>query len=96
MWKVIKAGVLGLLVLAMGLSPALAAKPGKGKKDPDQSFKKLDSNNDGALSLEEMKGKGKKDAATVEKRFKKMDRNSDGKVSLDEMKNRGKKKNKNA
>jgi hypothetical protein len=63
MSKIMKAGVLGLLVLAMGLSPALAAKPGKGKKDAstvEKRFKKMDRNSDGKVSLDEMKNRGKK------------------------------------
>src|SRR3954454_17278003 len=93
MLKVLKASLLGVFVLGMGLSPALAGK-GEKKKDPATAFKKLDANGDGSLSLQEMKGKGKKDAAKVEKRFKKLDANSDSKVSLDELKTGGKKKNK--
>src|SRR3954451_15136453 len=90
MTKYLSAGLLGVFVLGMGVSPALAGKGDK-KKDPAQVFSKLDANGDKSLSIEEMKGKGKRDAAKVEKRFKKMDSNGDGKVSLDEMKSGGKK-----
>src|SRR4051794_3771111 len=90
MSSVLKSGLLGIFVLGMGLSPALAAPDAK-KKDPAQAFSKLDSNSDGSLTLEEMKGKGKKDAAKIEKKFKKMDANGDGKVTLAEMKSGGKK-----
>jgi hypothetical protein len=96
MSRIMKMGLLGLLCLGIGASPALAG-PGKGaKKDPERRFKKLDSNGDGALTLQEMKGKGKKDGAKIEKRFSKLDRNSDGKLSLEELKGKGKKKTKNA
>jgi hypothetical protein len=94
MSKFMKAGLLGFLVLGLGVSPALAGKGGK--KDPEQRFKKLDTNGDGALSLQEMKGKGKKEGAKIEKRFQKLDKNSDGKLSLAELKGRTKKKNKSA
>ena len=90
MWNSMKLAFLGIFVLGMGVAPALAAKPGK--KDPAQTFKKLDANNDGSLTVQEMKGKGKKDAAKVEKRFKKLDKDSDGKVTLAEIKAGGKKK----
>jgi hypothetical protein len=90
-----KSGLLGALILGMGVSPVLAG-PAKGaRKDPEQRFKKLDTNGDGALTLQEMKGKGKKDGAKIEKRFSKLDRNGDGKLSLDELKGKGKKKAKN-
>jgi hypothetical protein len=93
MTKFLTAGLLGMLVLGMGLSPALAGK-GQKKRDPAQVFQKLDANGDKTLTLEELKGKGKKDAAKVEKNFKRMDRNSDGKVSLEELKGKGKGKKK--
>jgi hypothetical protein len=95
MATIVKAGLVGVLVLGMGLSSALAA-PGKGAgKTPERRFAKLDSNGDGSLTLQEMMGKGKKEAAKVEKRFKKLDKNGDGKVSLAELKAKGKKNKKN-
>lgn len=78
-------GMLGIFVLGLGLSPALAGKADK-KRDPAQVFSKLDANSDKSLTLDEMKGKGKKDASKVEKKFKKLDTNRDGKVSLEEFK----------
>ena len=89
----VKAGLTGLLVFGLGASSVLAAPGGKGgKKDPESAFKKLDTNGDGSLTVQEMNRKGKKDSAKIEKRFKKLDRNSDGKLSLEEMKAGGKKK----
>jgi EF-hand domain pair len=94
MRSIVKAGLVGVLVLGTGLSSALAA-PGKGAgKTAEQRFSKLDSNGDGSVTLQEMTGKGKKEAAKIEKRFKKLDKNGDGKVSLAELKGKGKKSNK--
>ena len=93
MTKFVTAVLAGVFLLGLGVGSASAAKGDK-KKDPAQAFKKLDANNDGSLTLQEMKGKGKKDASKVEKRFKKMDKDSDGKLSLAELTDRGKKKNK--
>jgi hypothetical protein len=94
MTKFLTAGLLGVFILGMGLSPAMADKGDKKKKDPDRVFQKLDANGDKSLSLEEMKGKGKREASKIEKRLKKLDTNSDGKLSLDEFKAVVKKKTK--
>ncbi len=72
-------------------APALAAGQKPKERDPEKVFKKLDTNNDGKLTLEEMKGKGKKDAAKVEKRFGKLDNDGDKAVTLEEFKARKKK-----
>ncbi len=95
MAKFLKASLLGVFVLGMGLSPSLAvAGKGDKKKDPAQAFAKLDANDDKSLTLAEMKGKGKQDASKVEEKFKKLDTNGAGQVSLDEFKAVGKKKTK--
>ena len=70
--------------------PACAAADGAAKKaDPEKTFKRKDTNNDGSLSLDEFKAGGKdkeKTAKNADKRFKKADANSDGKVTLEEFK----------
>jgi hypothetical protein len=53
--------------------------------EPAEAFKKMDSNNDGKLSLDEYKSVvGKKDPARAEERFKKLDKNGDGALTQDE------------
>ena len=75
---------------AVDPAPAAPAAGEKPKRDPEASFKKMDANADGSLSLEEFTGK-KKDATKAETQFKKRDKDGDGKLSLDELKAPGKK-----
>ncbi len=80
--------------------PAAAAEGGKkgaGKKgaaNPEEAMKKLDSNNDGSISLDEFKAgpMGKKDPTKAEEIFKKKDKDSDGKLSKEEFAGGHKKK----
>ena len=88
------------LLLSLLLVPALAVaaddanpkKPGKGgnkpKPDPEAVFKKLDTNADSSLSLDEFKAsaRAKANPDKAEQVYKKLDKDSDGKVSLDEFK----------
>jgi Ca2+-binding EF-hand superfamily protein len=80
--------VMGL-VAAMGLGIAgyasAADKEGKKAATPEEKFKKLDTNGDGKLSLDEFKA-GAKDPAKAEAQFKKLDKNGDGFVDLEEYK----------
>ena len=68
--------------------PKKADKP---KADPEAAFKKLDTNGDNFLSLDEFKAspRFKKDPSTAEAAFKAKDKDSDGKLSLDEFKAHG-------
>lgn len=64
--------------------PAKPEKKGKAV-EPAEAFKKMDSNNDGKLSLDEYKSVvGRKDPARAEERFKKLDKNGDGALTQDE------------
>ena len=69
-----------LTLLALSSSLALAA-------DPEKIVKKLDTDGDGTISLEEFKAgpMGKKDPAKAETLFKKRDKNGDGKLSSEEL-----------
>jgi len=88
--------VTALSVLAMASTLSFAQDkpagppPGehKPRPTPEDFFKKLDTNNDGVLSLEEFKAGplGKKDPAKAEEIFKKLDTNNDGKLTLEEFK----------
>lgn len=73
--------------------PAAPAAEGKKGHNPEEAFKKLDSNNDGSISLDEFKAgpMGKKDPAKAEEIFKKKDKNSDGKLEKGEFAGHGKK-----
>ena len=64
------------------------AAPEKGRFNPEDAFKKLDTNSDGSLTLDEFKASPRfaKDASKAEEAFKKLDTNADGKLSLDEFK----------
>lgn len=73
---------------------APAAKGDKPKRDPAEMFKKLDTNSDGKISLDEFKAGpiGKKDPAKAEEIFKKKDKDGDGFLSLEEFSAEGGKK----
>jgi hypothetical protein len=60
----------------------------RGGGNPEEFFKKLDTNSDGNISLDEFKAspRGQKDSAQAEEHFKKLDANGDGKVTLEELK----------
>lgn len=78
---------LCILALSATVSVQAAGKKkaaeGGAKATPEAAFKKLDTDNDGSLSLAEYSA-GKKDAAMAETHFKKLDTNSDGKLTLAE------------
>ena len=73
---------------------APAAADAKPKRDPAEVFKKLDTNGDGKISLDEFKAgpQGKKDPAKAEEIFKKKDKDGDGSLSLEEFSAHGEKK----
>lgn len=88
---------LGILVIASSFAFAQnAPKKERNRPNPEAMFKKLDSNGNGSLSLDEFKASpmGKKNEERATKAFGKMDADSDGSVSLDEFKARGPSKGK--
>lgn len=66
-----------------------AAKPGqpaKPRATPEEIFKKIDTNSNSSVTLEEFKAlpRFKKDASKADEIFKKKDTNSDSKLTLEE------------
>jgi Ca2+-binding EF-hand superfamily protein len=85
--------VLALVVAAGICLPGVLGAQDKKKPDPEAQFKRLDTNNDSKLTVEEFKGKRTGDKATkAEEQFKKRDKNGDGFLSLEEFKAGMKKK----
>lgn len=97
--KLIKIGVVVLSLLAFS---QVNAQEKKGRQNPEEAFKKLDTNKDEKISLEEFKarpvrakeGDENKKAADPEKAFARKDTNSDGFISLEEFKARPERKKK--
>jgi Ca2+-binding EF-hand superfamily protein len=58
------------------------------KRSPEEILKKLDTNNDGKISLDEWKAspRSQKDPARAQEMFNKLDANHDGFITLDELK----------
>jgi hypothetical protein len=95
------AGTLAAGIILFGISSVEAAKKGdKPKHTPGDFLKKLDTNSDKKISLDEFKafqpktGKTSKNGKTfdAEKVFKHKDKNNDGFLTADELKRDGKSK----
>jgi Ca2+-binding EF-hand superfamily protein len=84
--------IAGTFAIAEDTKPD--AKGDKSKHEPAEVFKKIDSNSDNAITLEEFKAgpMGKKDPAKAEEVFKRKDKDGDGKLSLEEFTAHGGKK----
>jgi Ca2+-binding EF-hand superfamily protein len=70
-----------------------AAAGEKPKYDPEKAFKKIDTNSDNSVSLDEFKAtkQAQKDLTKAEAAFKRKDKDGDGKLTLDEYKGPAKK-----
>ena len=82
--------ILSALALSATFAAAADAEKKAEKKaaNPEEAFKKLDTNSDGAVTLEEFKAgpAGKRDATKAETTFKRRDKDADGKLTLEEFK----------
>ena len=87
-WLKVAAAAAVLCVFAWASASAAEGKKGdRPKRDPAEMFKKLDTNSDGKISLEEwLKAPFAKDEAKAKERFTKLDTDKDGFLSLDEFK----------
>jgi hypothetical protein len=71
-----------------GKPPGGPGGPGGKRPNPEEIFKKLDANADGAISLDEFKAgpMAQKDPTKAEEHFKKIDKDANGSVNLEEFK----------
>ena len=95
--SVVTALSLATIAAVAADDPASAKPKRQGKKgNPEEIFKKLDTNGDNAVSLEEFKAGpgGKRNADRVDAMFKRRDKDSNGSLSLEEFTPQRRKKNK--
>ncbi|NQX01576.1 EF-hand domain-containing protein [bacterium] len=81
--------ILGIIALATSLSFGEDQAPKEKKApNPEKAFKKLDTDNNGSVSLEEYKVSpmGTRAGDKAEPKFKKLDTDGNGSVNLDEFK----------
>ena len=81
--------ILSVVAVATSLSFGEEEAPKEKKAfNPEAAFKKIDTDGNGSLSLDEFKAspQGQKLAKKAEARFKKLDADSNGSLSLDEFK----------
>jgi len=84
--KIMKSAYLKSIIVTAGLvlfsvsANAQEAKPEHKKHDKEEMFKKMDANNDGKLSAEEIK-----EDSPLKEKFAKIDANADGFITKEEM-----------
>lgn len=72
-----------------GAGKSADAKPGENaRRNPEEAFKKLDTNGDNAVNLEEFKAgpMAKRNPERADEMFKRRDKDGDGKLTLEEFK----------
>ncbi len=78
-------GVIGLGAIGATVIPAMAKHHGENYGDKQAKFAEMDTNGDGAVSLDELTTAA---TAKIQERFTKMDTNGDGQVTEDELTSR--------
>src|SRR5215208_3235002 len=68
--------------------PGGGGEGGRERPNPEEAFKRLDTNSDKSVSLEEFKAgpMAQRNPERVEGAFKRMDKDNDGKLTLEEFK----------
>jgi Ca2+-binding EF-hand superfamily protein len=76
------------LTVAWGQDEKAGEEHEHAKRSPEEILKKLDTNNDGKISLDEWKAspRNQKDPARAQEMFNKLDANHDGFITLEELK----------
>ena len=78
-------GVIGLGAIGATVIPAMAKHHGENYGDKQAKFAEMDTNGDGAVSLDELTANA---TAKIQEKFTKMDANGDGQVTEDELTSR--------
>ena len=78
-------GVIGLGAIGATVIPAMAKHHGENYGDKQAKFAEMDTNGDGAVSLDELTANA---TAKVQRMFDKMDANGDGQVTEEELTSR--------
>lgn len=84
--KTLKIGLLGIALCSISFVNGQERK-GKKKGSPEELFKKLDTDANGTISLDEFKAKPMKEEskeAMLDKRFNALDANANGELTLEE------------
>lgn len=84
---ILKTGTLVVALLTFSLTNA--QDKGRKKPNPEKRFQKIDTDQDGVISLEEFKNKKSKKEVSeekLEKRFSRIDADGNGAVTLEEFK----------
>ena len=78
-------GVIGLGAIGATVIPAMAKHHGENYGDKQAKFAEMDTNGDGAVSLDELTTNA---TARIQEKFTKMDANGDGQITEDELTSR--------
>ena len=78
-------GVIGLGAIGATVIPAMAKHHGENYGDKQAKFAEMDTNGDGAVSLDELTTNA---TAKIQERFTKMDANGDGQITEEELTSR--------